>query len=56
MLTPLKPTFRVVLRIKADDPDAPLKHGMKFGCSVPVGKTLLDTVKRMDLNIIGIRY
>ncbi len=45
---------RLVLRIRADDPEAQWKLGIKFGCTVPEGKHLLSTAKNLGLNIIGV--
>ena len=46
---------RLVLRIRADDPDATCQLGLKFGCSIPDGKVLLDTASDLGLNVVGIR-
>ncbi|XP_064382203.1 ornithine decarboxylase-like isoform X2 [Halichondria panicea] len=47
---------RLVLRIRADDPEAQWKLGIKFGCTVPEGKHLLSTAKNLGLNIIGVCF
>lgn len=48
-------THRMVLRIRADDPDANCPLGAKFGCSTAEGKLLLNVAKSCGLNVIGIR-
>ena len=45
-----------MLRFRADDPNAKTPLGAKFGCSIPLGKSLLNTAKDHHLNVIGIRY
>ena len=47
-------SLRLVLRIKADDPNASRLLGPKYGCTVPGGKLLLDTAKSLGLNVVGI--
>ena len=49
-------SYRLVLRLRADDPDANCPLGVKFGCSVSDGKRLLKVAKEYHLNVIGIRY
>lgn len=46
---------RLVLRIRADDPKAICQLGVKFGCSVLVGKELLKTAIMLGLNVVGVR-
>ena len=46
---------RLVLRIRADDPDAICQLGVKFGCTLPVGRQLLATAKELGLNVVGVR-
>ena len=45
---------RLVIRIRADDPNALCQLGMKYGCSVPVGKELLDTALSLELLVVGV--
>ena len=46
---------RLVLRIRADDPNAVCQLGVKFGCSLSDGKELLNTAKELGLNVVGVR-
>lgn len=46
---------RLVLRIRADDPTAICQLGVKYGCSVPVGKELLLLAMALDLQVVGVR-
>ncbi|XP_064382190.1 antizyme inhibitor 2-like isoform X2 [Halichondria panicea] len=50
------PSAKLVLRIRADDPDAKFPHGMKFGCTVPEGRDLLSTAKSLGLDVIGVCF
>ncbi len=47
---------RLVLRLRADDPDAICQLGIKYGCSVSVGKRLLHTACTLSLDVVGVRY
>ncbi len=47
--------YRLVLRIRADDPEALCQLGVKFGCSVPEGKALLNIARSLGLKVVGIR-
>lgn len=49
------PPIRLVLRIRADDPDAICQLGVKYGCSVPVGKSLLFKAFSLGLEVVGVR-
>ena len=53
--SPLLSCFRLVLRIRADDPNAVCQLGVKFGCSLSDGRELLNTAKDLGLNVVGIR-
>ncbi len=46
---------RLVIRIRADDPNAICQLGNKYGCSVAVGKDLLSTAMSLDLQVVGVR-
>ena len=48
-------TCRLVLRIRADDPNAVCQLGIKFGCSLSDGRELLNMARKLDLNVVGIR-
>ena len=47
--------YRLVLRLRADDPNAILGLGSKFGCSVAEGCSLLQTAKNLGIDIAGVR-
>ena len=44
-----------MVRIRADDPNAKIPLGVKFGCSVPEACDMLNVAKKMSLNVIGVR-
>lgn len=44
----LNPGFKCVLRIRADDPDARVPLGLKYGAEVSEGERLLSTAKVKD--------
>jgi len=46
---------RLLLRIRADCPDLTLQLGIKYGCSVSVGKSLLDLASSIGLSVVGVR-
>ena len=50
------PSAELLVRIRADDPDAVINLGVKFGASVLQACHLLDVAKEMNLNVVGIRY
>ena len=56
VFSPLLSCYRLVLRIRADDPNAVCQLGIKFGCSLSDGRELLNTAKDLGLNVVGIRY
>ena len=47
--------FRMLLRIRADDPNAVLGLGNKFGCTVAEGWDLLQTAKNLGIEVAGVR-
>ena len=47
---------RLVVRIRADDPNAIVQLGVKFGCSVPEACDMLNMARKMQLTVIGVRY
>ena len=49
-------TFRLVLRVAADDPLGAHPFGHKFGCSIEDGKKLLQLCKQLELHVIGVWY
>ncbi|XP_064382194.1 ornithine decarboxylase-like [Halichondria panicea] len=50
------PCAKLVLRIRADDPEALCQLGVKFGCSVPEGKALLNIARSLGLKVVGISF
>lgn len=50
------PSARLVLRIRADDPTAVCQLGAKFGCTVSVGRTLLNTAAQLQLSVVGVSF
>ena len=47
------PRFRCVLRIRADDPDARVPLGLKYGASLEDVPTLLQHAKNLGLQVLG---
>lgn len=47
----LNPGFKCVLRIRADDPDARVPLGLKYGADVEEGPRLLKTAKSLGLQV-----
>ena len=45
-----------MLRIKADDPTTIWPVGEKYGCTLPEAYKLLETAKKLGLDVIGVRY
>lgn len=48
--------YRLLLRVAADDPMGDHPFGLKFGCTVEDGKTLLRLCKELGLQVIGVWY
>lgn len=49
------PSAELLVRIRADDPDAVCNLGVKFGASVEQACHLLDVAMEMELNVVGVR-
>lgn len=49
------PSAELLVRIRADDPDAVCNLGVKFGASVGQACHLLDIAMEMELNVVGVR-
>ena len=49
------PSGELLLRIRADDPDAQCNLGVKFGATVAEAFRLLGIAREMNLNVIGVR-
>lgn len=52
----LNPEFKCVLRIRADDPDARVPLGLKYGAEVSEGELLLSTAKSLGLQVVGVSF
>ncbi|ORX86157.1 hypothetical protein K493DRAFT_319840 [Basidiobolus meristosporus CBS 931.73] len=52
----IHPTAQLVLRVLTDDSKALCKLGLKFGASLDVTGTLLQTAKDLDLDVIGVSF
>lgn len=52
----LNPEFKCVLRIRADDPDARVPLGLKYGANVEEGPRLLATAKELGLSVVGVSF
>mmetsp|Transcript_10005 Transcript_10005/g.17547 ORF Transcript_10005/g.17547 Transcript_10005/m.17547 type:complete len:464 (-) Transcript_10005:80-1471(-) len=50
------PTAELVLRIRADDPDAQIPFGIKFGAEENEYELLLGTAKELGLKVIGVSF
>ena len=47
--------YRLIIRIRADDENALVKLGVKFGCSVEESFRLLQVARSLGLHVIGVR-
>jgi ornithine decarboxylase len=52
----LNPEFRCVLRIRADDPDARVPLGLKYGADMTDVPALLATAKQLGLAVVGVSF
>mmetsp|Transcript_591 Transcript_591/g.1599 ORF Transcript_591/g.1599 Transcript_591/m.1599 type:complete len:404 (-) Transcript_591:602-1813(-) len=52
----LNPGFKCVLRIRADDPDARVPLGLKYGADMTDVSALLSTAKTLGLAIVGVSF
>lgn len=52
----LHPGFKLVLRIRADDPDARVPLGLKYGCLPEEAAGLLATAQSLGLNVVGVSF
>jgi ornithine decarboxylase len=52
----LNPDFKLVLRIRADDPDARVPLGLKYGADVEDVQELLRTASELNLSIVGVSF
>ncbi|MEW5298294.1 MAG: hypothetical protein WDW36_001434 [Sanguina aurantia] len=52
----MNPGFKCVLRIRADDPDARVQLGLKYGAEVEEADDLLRTARELGLNVVGVSF
>ncbi|GLI59190.1 hypothetical protein VaNZ11_001024 [Volvox africanus] len=52
----MNPNFKCVLRIRADDPDARVPLGLKYGAEVSEAALLLQTAKDLGLQVVGVSF
>jgi ornithine decarboxylase len=52
----LNPEFKCVLRIRADDPDARVPLGLKYGANLEEAPKLLATAKALGLAVVGVSF
>ena len=52
----LNPGFKCVLRIRADDPDARVPLGLKYGADEGDISKLLHTAKALGLQVVGVSF
>ncbi|KAG2440307.1 hypothetical protein HXX76_004416 [Chlamydomonas incerta] len=52
----MNPDFKCVLRIRADDPDARVPLGLKYGAEVSEAGVLLRTAKELGLQVVGVSF
>ncbi|GIL96863.1 hypothetical protein Vretimale_2607 [Volvox reticuliferus] len=52
----MNPDFKCVLRIRADDPDARVPLGLKYGAEVSEAAQLLQTAKDLGLQVVGVSF
>ncbi|XP_078495859.1 ornithine decarboxylase-like [Ciona intestinalis] len=50
------PDARLVIRLLPDETGATFEMGKKFGCTLEEGQKLLVQAKKLDLNVIGVRF
>lgn len=52
----LNPGFKLVLRIRADDPDARVPLGLKYGCLPEEAGHLLNVAQSLGLRVVGVSF
>lgn len=50
------PSFKCVLRIRADDPEARVPLGLKYGANPEEAPKLLATAQRLGLEVVGVSF
>lgn len=50
------PGFKCVLRIRADDPEARVPLGLKYGANPEEAPKLLATAQRLGLEVVGVSF
>lgn len=49
-------SFKLVLRIRADDPGARVPLGLKYGAEVSEAPVLLEAAKELGLSVCGVSF
>jgi len=52
----MHPGFRCVLRIRADDPEARVPLGLKYGCELAEAHRLLGVARGLGLRVVGVSF
>lgn len=52
----LNPAFKCVLRMRADDPEARVPLGLKYGADVVEAPKLLQVAKNLGLEVVGVSF
>lgn len=52
----LNPDFKLVFRMRADDPDARVPLGLKYGAEVSEAPRLLRLAKQLGLQVVGVSF
>lgn len=52
----MNPGFKCVLRIRADDPEARVPLGLKYGCDPAEGPRLLRLAQALNLEVVGVSF
>jgi ornithine decarboxylase len=52
----LNPDFKCILRIRADDPEARVPLGLKYGAELSEAPKLLATAKTLGMEVVGVSF
>ena len=55
-ISALAPEMKVLLRLRADDPDSRCVLGNKYGAEPAEVKVLLEAAKRLGVNVNGVSF
>ena len=50
------PKAKLILRIKVDDSSSRCKFGIKFGCEIENIQSMLNLIKVLELNLVGVSF